>query len=126
LIVSTPAGQYTAAVLGGFARYSPKFETTAQTTDEPARAGRPLGLGGSGFPPETAVAIGFDDGSRPFATVTTNEVGGFLAVVSLPARLRIGERRLVATANDGAVANVTIDVQGSVSRINPAVPGYGF
>lgn len=126
LLVSSPTGQYTAAVLGGFARYEPTFETTAQTTDEPARAGRPLGLGGSGFPPETAVAIGFDDGSPPFATVETNEGGGFLAIVTLPSRLRIGERRLVATAKDGAVANVTIDVLGSVSRLNPAVPGYGF
>ncbi len=126
LLVSSPTGQYTAAVLGGFARYEPTFETTAPTTDDPARPGRPLGLGGSGFPPETAVAIGFDDGSPPFATVETNEGGGFLAIVTLPSRLRIGERRLVATAKDGAVANVTIDVLGSVSRLNPAVPGYGF
>jgi hypothetical protein len=126
LLVSTPAGQYTAAVLGGFARYSPTFETTAQTTDQPARPGRPLGLGGTGFPPDTVVAIGFDDGSPPFATVLTNSGGGFLAVVTLPARVRIGERRLVATAKDGAVANVSVDILGSVSRINPAVPGYGF
>ncbi len=126
LLVSAPTGQYTSAVLGGFARYSPTFETTAQTTDEPARAGRPLGLGGSGFPPDSAVAIGFDDGSPPFATVRTNGDGGFLAVVTLPARLRIGERRLVATADDGAVANVTVDVLGRLSRLNPAVPGYGL
>ncbi|MDW3215950.1 MAG: choice-of-anchor D domain-containing protein [Ilumatobacteraceae bacterium] len=126
LLVSAPSGQYTAAVLGGFARYEPTFETTAETTDEPARAGRPLGLGGAGFPPDTTVAIGFDDGSPPFATVETNSGGGFLAIVNLPSRLRVGERRLVATAKDGAVANVTIDVLGSVSRLNPAVPGYGF
>ncbi|MFW2335828.1 MAG: choice-of-anchor D domain-containing protein [Ilumatobacter sp.] len=126
LIVSTPSGQYTSAVLGGFARYSPTFETTAQTTDEPARPGQTLGLGGAGFPPDAVVAIGFDDGTEPFATVTSNAEGSFLAIVSLPARLRIGERRLVATASDGAVANVTIDVLGSESRINPAVPGFGF
>ncbi len=126
LIVSTPSGQYTSAVLGGFARYSPTFETTAQTTDEPARPGQTLGLGGAGFPPDAVVAIGFDDGTEPFATVTSNAEGSFLAIVTLPARLRIGERRLVATASDGAVANVTIDVLGSESRINPAVPGFGF
>jgi hypothetical protein len=126
LIVTSPRGEYTTAVLGGFARYRPKFETTAETTDEPARPGRPLGLGGSGFPPDTPVAIGFDDGSAPFATVTTDAAGQFLAIVTLPSRLRVGERRLVATAKDGAVANVTIDVLGSVTRINPAVPGFGF
>lgn len=126
LLVTAPTGQYTAAVLGGFARYSPTFETTAQTTDQPARAGESLGLGGTGFPPETVIAIGFDDGSEPFANVVSTADGSFLAIVNLPARLRIGERRLVATAKDGAVANVTIDVLGSVSRLNPAIPGYGF
>jgi len=126
LLVSAPSGQYTSAVLGGFARYSPTFETTAQTTGEPARPGEPLGLGGSGFPPEAVVAIGFDDGSKPFATVISSADGTFLAIVTLPSRVRIGERRLVATAKDGAVANVTVDILGSVSRLNPAVPGYGF
>ncbi|NNE12012.1 MAG: choice-of-anchor D domain-containing protein [Ilumatobacter sp.] len=126
LVVSTPAGSYTAAVLGGFARYRPTFETTAQTRDEPARPGQPLGLGGAGFPPDSVVSIGFDDGSPPFAFVSTSSEGSFLAIVSLPGRLRIGERRLVATAKDGAVANVTVDIQGIVRRVLPAVPGYGL
>lgn len=126
LLVRTPIGQYTSAVLGGFARYRPSIETTAQTTDAVARPGRPLGIGGSGFPAETEVAIGFDDGSAPFASIDSNADGSFLAVITLPARLRTGERRLVATARDGAVANVRIDVVGQVRRINPAVPGFGL
>lgn len=126
LRVATPQGQYTTAVLGGFAKYSPMFETTAQTAAEVARPGEPLGLGGSGFPPNAAVSIGFDDGSAPFSSVTSNGEGGFLAVVSLPVRLRVGIRRLVATAPDGAVANVTIDVQGRPEDVNPIVPGYGL
>ncbi|MEJ7801090.1 MAG: choice-of-anchor D domain-containing protein, partial [Ilumatobacter sp.] len=126
LRVATPQGQYTSAVLGGFAKYSPTFETTAQTAAAVARPGEPLGLGGSGFPPDAAVSIGFDDGSAPFAFVTSNGDGGFLAVVSLPGRLRVGPGRLVATARDGAVANVTIDVQGRPDDVNPVVPGYGL
>lgn len=126
LRVATPQGQYTSAVLGGFARYSPTFETTAQTAADVARPGEPLGLGGSGFPPNAAVSIGFDDGSAPFASVTSNGEGGFLAVVSLPNRLRVGMQRLVATARDGAVANVTIDVQGRPEDANPVIPGFGL
>ena len=126
LLVRTSLGQYTAAVLGGFARYRPTFETTAQTEGQEARPGEPLGLGGSGFPPDATISIGFDDGSEPFASVTSNEAGNFLAIVPLPARLRVGPRRLVASARDGAVANVAIEVVGSARRADPFIPGYGL
>jgi len=126
VLVATPQGQYTSAVLGGFAEYRPTFETTAETAEQVARPGEPLGLGGSGFPPNAVVSIGFDDGSAPFSFVTSNDEGGFLAVVSLPTRLRVGSHRLVATARDGAVSNVTIDVQGSPEEANPVVPGFGL
>lgn len=126
LLVRTPAGQYTAAVLGGFARYRPTFETTAQTEGQVARPGGSLGLGGFGFPPSAPISIGFDDGSAPFAFVASNEQGNFLAIVPLPARLRVGDRRLVATARDGAVANVTVAITGPRRRTNPIIPGYGL
>jgi hypothetical protein len=122
LIATTPIGQYTAAVLGGFARYEPVLRTAEET----ARPGGTIGIGGSGFPVGSAVSIGFDDGGEPFATLTTDELGTFLAVVTLPARLRVGERRLVASAGDGAVAAATITVRGR--RVGPmaGVPGFGL
>lgn len=122
LIVTSPIGQYTAAVLGGFARYEPTFRAASDS----ARPGSELGIGGEGFPAETPVAIGFDDGSAPFAVVDTNETGNFLAVVTLPGRIRIGERRIVASAPNGAVATWVIHIEGRINRIIPRLPGFGL
>ncbi len=122
LLVTTPIGQYTSAVLGGFARFAPTFETS-QTV---ARPGGTLGLGGTGFPVDSVVSIGFDDGSSPIAVVTANEDGAFLAIVTLPGRLRAGERRLVASSAEGAVATVMVDIDAPASRWTPHLPGYGL
>lgn len=121
-------GAYTAAVLGGYARYEPNLSVAvAEPGDSPrGRPGAELGIGGAGFPAGTEVAIGFGDGSPPFATVTANDVGSFLSVVRLPGRLRVGERSLVATAPDGAVATATMTIVGNVVPTVPGVPGYGL
>ncbi len=121
LIATTPIGQYTSAVLGGFARYDPELVTEFSS----GRPGEQLGIGGNRFPANSTVSIGFDDGGEPFATATTNEVGKFLALITLPARLRAGERRLVASSADGAVATVAITVDGPVRRLDQPLPGFG-
>ena len=121
LIATTPIGQYTSAVLGGFARYDPELVTEVPSA-QPAGT---LGIGGNRFPANSIVSIGFDDGGEPFATATTNEVGKFLARITLPARLRAGERRLVASSADGAVAVATITVAAPVRRWDPTLPGFG-
>lgn len=121
LIATAPTGQYTSAVLGGFARYAPELVSESPS----GRPGEQLGIGGSRFPADSIVSIGFDDGGQPFATATTNEVGKFLARITLPARLRAGERRLVASSADGAVATVSITIAGPVRRWDPMLPGFG-
>jgi hypothetical protein len=123
LVVTASGGAYTAAVLGGFARYEPKFGVPPEDV---ARPGGQIGVGGSGFPADATVSIGFDDGGTPFTTLTTNEVGSFLGIVTLPGRLRAGPRNLVASAAGGAIATWPIDVEAPVNRINPVVPGYGL
>jgi len=122
LIATTPIGQYASAVLGGFARYEPVLETAVGR----ARPGGTLGIGGNGFPTDSIVSIGFDDGSEPFDTVVANEIGSFLAIVTLPGRLRAGQRRLVASSAEGAVANVTIDIEGPINSPIPQLPGFGL
>ncbi len=122
LIATTPVGEYTAAVIGGLARYAPTFEVDSSVV----RPGGSLGIGGAGFPPESLVSIGFDDGSKPFETVTSNEGGSFLAIVTLPGRLRAGQLRLVASSADGAVATAMVDVQRPVERSIPRLPGFGL
>lgn len=121
-------GAYTAAVLGGFARYEP---TLSIAVPEPGavpqgRPGAEIGIGGSGFPVGGEVTIGFGDGSAPFATTTANDDGAFLAIVRLPGRLRVGERQLVATGPDGAVAGTPIAIVGRTGRTVPGLPGYGL
>jgi Tol biopolymer transport system component len=122
LIVTTPIGQYTTAVLGGLARYEPTFVTA-----EPlVRSGQEFGVGGNGFPAETTVSIGFEDGGEPFATVETTREGAFLAVITMPGRVRSGIRGLVATAAGGAVANAEVDIEARRTLAIPSVPGFGL
>lgn len=122
LVVSTTVGEYTASVIGGFGRYEPTFELSTPTV----RAGTQLGIGISGFPANTPVSIGFDDGSAPIATIDTNDGGSMLAIVPIPLRVRAGEHRLVASASESAVASATVTITASRRAITPGVPGYGL
>lgn len=121
-------GAYTAAVIGGYARYEPSL-SIAVTDADGAPRGRPgdeIGIGGAGFPVGGEVSIGFGDGSAPFATTAANDDGAFLAIIRLPGRLRVGDRQLVATAPDGATATTPISIVGGVTRRVPGLPGYGL
>lgn len=120
--VATTIGEYTSAVVGGYARYAPTFNVASST----ATAGEELGIGVYGFPPNVEISIGFDDGSQPFATVTTSGGGGFLATVALPMNLRVGQRNLVASGPDATVAVTTLHVSAAPQRAVPNVPGYGL
>lgn len=121
-------GAYTTAVLGGYAGYEPTLSVAvAEGGGVPqGRPGDEVGIGGAGFPAGSMVAVGFGDGSEPFTTVTANEEGAFLAIVRLPGRLRIGDRQLVASAVDGAVATTPIAIMGPTRRNVPGLPGYGL
>ena len=121
-------GAYTTAILGGFARYEPSLSIARADSGEvpQGRPGGEVGIGGSGFPTGSEVAIGFGDGSEPFASVTANGDGAFLAIIRLPGRLRLGDRQLVATASDGATATAPISIVGRITRTLPGQPGYGL
>jgi hypothetical protein len=123
LLIATAAdGAYTTAVLGGFARYQPDLRT-AELSVRPAE---PFWIGGSGFPANSVVSIGFDDGGTPFATLETTPDGTFLQQVTLPARIRIGPRLLVASSPGGVVASWTVEVLGSRDLTVPGQPGFGL
>lgn len=121
LRITARTGQYTSAVLGSYARYEPVIDTELET----AQPGEEFGFGGNGFPPNSPVTIGFGDGEEPFATVQTTESGTFLARLTMPGRLRMGERVLVAAAPDGAVASTTVEIVPRASRSVVGLPGYG-
>ncbi len=120
--VATAIGEYTSAVVGGYARYAPTFNLAATE----ATAGEELGIGAYGFPPNAEITIGFEDGSEPFASVATSGEGGFLATVVLPANLRAGDRTLIATGPDATVAVAALHVSASPRSVTPNVPGYGL
>lgn len=122
LVVTTTIGEYTSAVVGGFARYEPTLETSTSVL----RVGTQLGIGVNGFPPSTDVSIGFDDGSAPLATLQTNEAGSTLAIIPMPLRVRAGEHRLVASAAGSAVASATVVLTAPQRGVTPGVPGYGL
>ncbi len=122
---TTPIGRpYTAAVVGGFARYDPMFLRDENT---PAQPGGQIGIGGSGFPADSTVTIAFKDGGAPFATVEANASGTFLAQITIPARVRSGPRVLIASAPGGVVAELPVDLGGrGVTAGMPPLPGYGM
>ncbi|HZB40440.1 MAG TPA: choice-of-anchor D domain-containing protein [Ilumatobacter sp.] len=122
LIATAVDGAYTTAVLGGFADYDPDLRIAEPT----ARPGEQFWVGGSGFPANSVVSLGFDDGGNPFATIPTTPDGTFLVSVTLPARIRIGPRVLVASSPGGVVADRAIEVLGSRDTTTAAVPGYGL
>ena len=123
VLVWTPIGEYTSAVVGGLARYEPSFQVVASTAGSP---GATIGTIGTGFPAESAVTIGWDDGTRPFATVLTDEVGSFRSPIVLPSRVRAGERRLVATSIGNAVATAPLTVERVRLPPHQQLPGYGW
>ena len=119
---ATPGGEYTAAFVGGYAGYEPTFEVT----DESVSVGEQLGIGLNGFPADTEVSIGFDDGSAPWARVTTNDVGAALALLQTPTRVRAGPHRLVASAGETAIATVEVEFVAAPRRPTPGLPGFGM
>ena len=119
-VLAAEASESTIAL--DFASYEPMFDAASDVV----RPGAELGIGGRGFPANSPVSIGFDDGGDPFTVVETNGGGNFLAIVTVPARLRVGQRLLVAAAENGAVGTWAIEVQGRPNPVIPRLPGFGL
>jgi Tol biopolymer transport system component len=105
VLVFTDIGQYTAVLVNGDGTRTARIETAESSI----RAGDDLGIGASGFRPDTAVTITWADGRGSSITVQTNETGGFLVILPTQATDAIGVRTLVAQSGD-QVAKVDVDV----------------
>lgn len=111
VVVTDRDGEYTTMLVSGEASYVTSLTTTADTLV----AGSRLGVGGSGFAPNTVVTLLWADGAGRSSTVTTDSSGGFLTVVVVGGAERPGRRTLVAqSATATATADVTILAAGSV------------
>jgi hypothetical protein len=105
VLAFTEFGQYTAVLVNGDGTRKASLETS----EPEVRAGDPVGLGGSGFRPDTDVTITWADGRGGSIVVRTNAEGDFLAL--LPTRIREtpGQRILVAQSGD-QLARAEIEV----------------
>ena len=72
------------------------------------------------------MSIGFDDGSAPWAEVTTSDTGAALALLQTPTRVRAGPHRLVASAGESAIATVEVEFVAAPKRPMPGLPGFGM
>ncbi len=102
--VSTVLGQYTSMLLSGYGFYAPKLIGNTAVTP-----GQNLGIGGNGFPPNTAVTLGWSDGRGRTTTIITDAHGDFLTNVFVPRSERAGTRTLIGQMFGGQP--VTTDVQ---------------
>ena len=119
--VATATGQYTVMVPDGLGRYEPSFLVDRLEVE----AGREFGVGGSGFPPSTSVAIMFGDDPANRVEAVTNADGAFVATIPTLESERGGERTVVAQAADGTTASAPLLVIEQPSSMT-GVPGFGL
>ena len=119
--VFTPEGQSTSAIFAGDGVFSPAVATF---TDD-VQAGTEFYLSGALFPPNEVLTVVFGDGPSTSVTVTTDDIGGFVAVIPVAPNERGGWRRIVVQAPGGAAATVPIEVIENTQQ-PIGVPGFGL
>lgn len=121
VVIQTPTGEYTSAIVSGEASYAPQIAVASPSVE----VGGVLGIGGSGFPANSGVVLRFADGIRPFAIATTNASGIFLIEIEVPITEGAGERVLIASSPDEVAASTEVLVLRAPSKM-PGVPGFGL
>ncbi len=116
VLAFTEFGQYTSVLVNG----TGTRDASIETAESEVRAGDPVGLGGSGFRPDTDVTISWADGRGESKTVRTDSSGHFLAALPTRANERVGVRTLVAQSGD-QLARVDVEVLRN-PRLTTRVP----
>ena len=116
--IGTAALQYTSIFVGGQGFYDASLTTTND-----ARPGQRLGIGGSGFPANAAVLIGWSDGTGRSAAVFTDVKGDFITTMLIPKGERHSQRTLVAQVSAGPLASVVVDIHRATT-IAPTSPAW--
>lgn len=118
LNMGTDIGQYTSVLLSGVGEYKASIIASPFV-----RPGQDLGIGGTGFPVNAAVQIGWSDGSGRSTLVTTNAQGEFLTNLLVPRGQLGGTKTLIASVVNGPSASTPVrianlDMQGTTSANN--------
>jgi hypothetical protein len=101
----TEFGQYTSVLVNGDGLRKAELETASDSI----RAGEFVGLGGSGFRPDTDVTVSWADGRGDSIVVRADGSGNFLALLPTRVNETVGERTLVAQSGD-QLARTEIEV----------------
>ncbi len=120
VVVRADTGQYTTVLVNGSAAYDPKIVLASASV----RAGDVLGIGGSGFAPDSDVTIAWADGSGSSMTVRTDDEGGFLVLFETRRNDRPGERQLVIHGADSTLT-VPVTVVRRPAQDGPGSPVWG-
>lgn len=120
VLVSTTLGQYTTVLVNGDGTRTARL--TVQ--DAKVRAGDPVGVGGSGFRPNSEVTLSWADGRGSSTTVVANETGDFLALLPTRHNEPAGDRVVVAQSGD-VVAKADVQVVRRPTQTAPGSPVFG-
>ncbi|MDO8364885.1 MAG: choice-of-anchor D domain-containing protein [Actinomycetota bacterium] len=115
IVAVTDGDMYATILVSGDAHYEPKIAVDSTTVF----TGAQLTVAGAGFAPNTAVAIGWADGSGATVTVVTDEAGGLVAMLPVRPNERAGNRVVVAQTTDGQVASTDVLVVPKAKNHGP-------
>jgi hypothetical protein len=118
---STPQGQSTSVILAGDGVFEPELVTLENTV----RAGEEFVLGGSDYPANTELVVVFGDGPGDKVNVTTNDGGGFIALIPVQPNASGGDRQVVVQSAQGVAAVAPIEVIED-DTMYIGVPGFGL
>jgi hypothetical protein len=117
----TPQGQSTSVILAGDGVFEPELVTLEGTV----QAGEEFVLGGSDYPANTELVVVFGDGPADKVNVTTNDGGGFIAVIPVQLNASGGARQVVVQSALGVAAVTPMEVIEH-DTMYIGLPGFGL
>jgi Tol biopolymer transport system component len=114
--VTTTLGQYTSVLVSGDGVYMPQLIAPPSATP-----GRDLAIGGTGFPANTGLVVGWSDG-KDSILLSTDDKGNFLTFFPVSLSSRPGAATLVAQVPAGPSASTPVTIERTRERA-PRRPG---
>ena len=109
--IGSSVNEYTSMLISGTGVYTPSLVAPSSATP-----GRDIVVGGSGYPADTPIAIGWSDGSGTMLDAQTDALGNFIATFPVALSQRAGATTLVAQVPNGPSASIAIEVERSRRR----------
>lgn len=104
--IGSSVNEYTSMLISGTGVYTPALVAPTSVTP-----GRDIVLGGTGYPADSSVVIGWSDGSGRALEAQTNSLGNFIATLHVDLGQRPGTSTLVVQVPGGPSASIAIDIE---------------